>query len=70
MTISINTLDTYNEQQNAKVSGAVFISANREALKPFIESMTDNGEAFSVTTKAINVAGLTIDLHVLSSASR
>ena len=58
MTISINTLDTYKEQHN------------REGLKPFIESMTDNGEAFSVTTKAINVAGLTIDLHVLSSASR
>ena len=68
--VSLITTPAVYAELESKMDGVVFISTSRVALMPYTVDMTRTGEGFSVTTKTIKVAGLAIELHVLTNARR
>ena len=68
--VSLITTPAVYTELASEMDGVVFISTSREALLPYTVDMIGTGEGFSVATTTIKVAGLAIELHVLTNAKR
>ena len=70
MTIQAHLLQSHTEIKTPKSDGAFFAGLTRADIAPAIESMTENGEEFSVSVQTIKINSVSVPLHIVHNVRR